>query len=83
MSGITGDSVDGITNKVLRVANLATCETDIQIEVEHIPRNFFYSFVIKYTPDHNVTMINRRPNTPYRRAVIQYKNPDTFGCKCN
>jgi hypothetical protein len=49
--------------------NFAKIEDDIQIEVEHILRDYFRPIRIDFKPHHNVTVVNRRPDTLYGRVI--------------
>jgi len=81
MGDIEGEFIAEAAKKILDIANQAKSETDLQIGVEHILRNFFDSLGVKYQPHHNITVINGRPDTLYGRAIIEYKVPGTLASK--
>lgn len=67
--------------RIRKAATRAKSETELQLEIEHILRNFFEKVGIKYEPHHNVTVVRGRPDTLYGRAVIEYKIPGTLRSK--
>lgn len=73
--------IEEITEKILRAASIAESEMKLQIEVEHILRNFFDMMKIIYQPSHNLTIINGKPDTLYGRVIIEYKIPGTLSSK--
>jgi hypothetical protein len=73
VQNIDAAGVDNIAKNILDAANFAWTEHDIQTEVEHILRDFLRPLGIDYTPHHNVTELNGRPDTLYGRVIIEYK----------
>ena len=60
--------------EIANISQIGCCEfcedqDDIQIEVEHILRDFFRPIRIDFKPHHNVTVVNRRPDTLYGRVI--------------
>lgn len=74
---------ENIHKKILNEAEAAGSETELQIEVTQILRDYFKKFGINYKPHQNRTVVTGRPDSLYGTVVIEYKEPHRFDSKRN